>query len=134
MEEIDLKDFLAYLKKFVIAIVVVALIAVGGTYFYDTKVKTPMYSTYTKILLVKNQEEETSSSATLNDISVNQKLAATYSEFVKSRLVLQQVIDELHLDYTVEKLAKNNPTVKAGIEEARAKKAQKEKEEGPDEQ
>ena len=107
MEEIDLKDFLAYLKKFVIAIVVVALIAVGGTYFYDTKVKTPMYSTYTKILLVKNQEEETSSSATLNDISVNQKLAATYSEFVKSRLVLQQVIDNLHLDYSVEKLAKN---------------------------
>lgn len=37
-------------------------------------------------------------------------------------------------DLSIEKLAKNNPTVKAGIEEARAKKAQKEKEEGPDEQ
>ncbi len=37
-------------------------------------------------------------------------------------------------DLSIEKLAKNNPTVKAGIEEARTKKAQKEKEEGPDEQ
>jgi capsular exopolysaccharide synthesis family protein len=108
MEEIDLKDFLSYLKKFVIAMVVVAIIAVAGTYVYDTQIKTPLYTTYTKILLVKNQEDDAVNAATtLNDISVNQKLAATYSEFVKSRLVLQQVIDELHLDYSVEKLAKN---------------------------
>ena len=107
MEEIDLKDFLSYLKKFVIAMVVVAIVAVGGTYFYDTQVKTPLYTTYTKILLIKNQEEEQNANATLNDINVNQKLAATYSEFVKSRLVLQQVIDDLNLDTTVEKLAKN---------------------------
>ena len=100
MEEIDLKDFLSYLKKFVIAMVVVAIIAVAGTYVYDTQIKTPLYTTYTKILLVKNQEDDAVNAATtLNDISVNQKLAATYSEFVKSRLVLQQVIDELHLDY-----------------------------------
>ena len=107
MEEIDLKDFLSYLKKFIIAIVVVALIAVGGTYFYDTKIKTPMYTTYTKVLLIKNQEDDSATSANLNDISANQKLAATYSQIVNSRPVLQQVIDELNLDYSVEKLAKN---------------------------
>ena len=107
MEEIDLKDFLSYLKKFIIAIIIAVLILVIGTFVYDTKIKTPMYTTYTKILLVKNQEEDSSSTTTLNDINVNQKLAATYSEFVKSRLVLQQVINQLHLDYTVEQLAKN---------------------------
>ena len=37
-------------------------------------------------------------------------------------------------DLTIRKLTYNNPTVKAGIEEARAKKAQQAKEEGPDEQ
>ena len=107
MEEIDLKDFLTYLKKYIIAIILVAIIAVAGTYIYDTNIKTPLYTTYTKILLIKNQEEEQNANATLNDINVNQKLAATYSEFVKSRLVLSQVIDNLGLDYTVEKLAKN---------------------------
>ncbi len=108
MEEIDLKDFLAYLKKFVIAIVVVAILAIGGTYFYDTNIKKPLYTTYTKVLLINNQEDQkANSSATLNDINANQKLASTYSEFVKSRKVLQQVIDGLHLDYSVDKLAKN---------------------------
>ena len=34
MEEIDLKDFLGYLKKFVVAMVVVAILAIGGTYIY----------------------------------------------------------------------------------------------------
>ena len=37
-------------------------------------------------------------------------------------------------DLTIRKLTYNNPTVKAGIEEARAKKARQAKEEGPDEQ
>ena len=37
-------------------------------------------------------------------------------------------------DLTIRKLTYNNPTVKAGIEEARAKKAQQELEQGPDEQ
>ena len=107
MEEIDLKDFLTYLKKYIIAIILVVIIAVVGTYIYDTQIKTPMYTTYTKILLIKNQEDETNANATLNDINVNQKLAATYSEFVKSRLVLNQVIENLDLEYTVDQLAKN---------------------------
>ena len=37
-------------------------------------------------------------------------------------------------DLTIRKLTYNNPTVKAGIEEARAKKVQQEVEQGPDEQ
>ena len=37
-------------------------------------------------------------------------------------------------DLTIRKLTYNNPTLKAGIEEARAKKARQAKEEGPDEQ
>ena len=106
MEEIDLKDFLSYLRKFIPAMIVVVAIAIIGAYFYDTQAKTPMYTTYTKILLTQNNEDQ-NSSTTLNDISVNQKLASTYSEIVKSRLVLQQVIDRLWLDYNVDQLSKN---------------------------
>lgn len=106
MEEIDLKDFLVYLRKFIPAIIIVAVLAIGITYIYDTKIKTPTYSTYTKILLAQDDAGD-NASATLSDVSANQKLAATYSEFVKSRLVLQQVIDKLHLDYSADELAKN---------------------------
>ncbi|MBP5656275.1 hypothetical protein J6X15_01680, partial [Candidatus Saccharibacteria bacterium] len=106
MEEIDLKDFLGYLKKFIPTIIIVAILAVGATLIYDTQIKTPLYSTYTKVLLMQDGASD-NSSATLNDVSANQKLAATYSEFVKSRLVLQQVIDKLHLNYTADELAKN---------------------------
>lgn len=132
MEEIDLKDFLGYLKKYVVAMAIIAILAVGGTYIYDTQIKTPMYSTYTKVLLAQ-ENKETNSSATLNDVNVNQKLAATYSEFVKSRLVLQQVIDDLHLDYKADELAKHitvtniedTQVLKITVTDASAENAQK---------
>ena len=106
MEEIDLKDFLEYLKKFIPAMIIVTIIVLIGTFVYDNNIKVPMYTTYTKVLLTKTDEEQTSSE-TVNDINANQKLAATYSEFVRSRLVLQQVIDELQLEYNADDLAKN---------------------------
>ena len=106
MEEIDLKDFLSYLKKFIPAIIITTVLAIGAAFIYDTQIKTPLYSTYTKVLLMQDNASN-NSSATLNDVSANQKLATTYSEFVKSRLVLQQVIDKLNLDYSADDLAKN---------------------------
>ena len=105
MEEIDLKDFLVYLKKFIPAIIIAAILAIGAVFIYDTSIKTPLYSTHTKVLLMQDDASNNASS-TLNDVSANQKLAATYSEFVKSRLVLQQVIDKLHLEYSADELAK----------------------------
>ncbi len=105
MEEIDLKDFLIYLKKFIAAIVIAAIIAVGGAFFYDTQVKIPMYSSYTTVILA--QQANANSSITQSDITVNQKLVSTYSEIVKSKLVLQQTIDQLNLDENYDTLNKH---------------------------
>lgn len=106
MEEIDIKDFLRYLKKFIIPMIVVAILAVGATFFYDTNIKKPMYKTSTTVVLAQQTSENTSAS-TLNDININQKLVTTYSEIVKSKLVLQQVIDSLNLDTNVDSLSKH---------------------------
>lgn len=106
MEEIDIKDFLRYLKKFIIPMIVVAILAVGATFFYDTSIKKPMYKTSTTVVLAQQTSENTSAS-TLNDININQKLVTTYSEIVKSKLVLQQVIDSLNLDTDVDSLSKH---------------------------
>ena len=107
MEEIDIKDFMGYLKKFLIPMIVVALITIGGSIFYNLAIKTPMYKTSTTVVLAQSTGDQTSSSVTLNDISINQKLVATYTEIVKSKLVLEQVINDLKLDTTAEKLAKH---------------------------
>ncbi len=107
MEEIDIKDFLGYLKKYLVPMIVVALIATGGSIFYNLAIKTPMYKTSTTVVLAQQTGDKTTSSVTLNDISINQKLVATYTEIVKSKLVLEQVIEDLKLDTTAEKLAKH---------------------------
>ena len=107
MEEIDIKDFLGYLKKFLIPMIVVAVLATGASIFYNLALKTPMYKTSTTVVLAQKTGDEESASVTLNDINVNQKLVATYTEIVKSKLVLEQVIDDLNLNTTTEKLAKH---------------------------
>lgn len=107
MEEIDIKDFLGYLKKFLIPMIVVAVLATGASIFYNLTIKTPMYKTSTTVVLAQSTSETAAASVTLNDISINQKLVATYTEIVKSKLVLEQVINDLKLDTTAEKLAKH---------------------------
>jgi len=107
MEEIDIKDFLGYLKKFIIPMIVVAFLATGGSILYNLVIKTPMYKTSTTIVLAQKAEEKGSASVTLNDINLSQKLVSTYSEIVKSKLVLEQVINDLGLDTSVEKLSKH---------------------------
>ncbi len=106
MEEIDIKDFLNYLKKFIIQTIIIAFIAVGATIYYDLNIKTPMYKSSATVVLAQPTTESKSQS-TLNDITVNQKLVTTYSEIVKSKLVLQQVIEELSLNTNVDVLSKN---------------------------
>lgn len=107
MEEIDIKDFLGYLKKFLIPMIIVSILAVGASIFYNLVLKTPLYKTSTTVVLAQKTSEKESASVTLNDISINQKLVATYTEIVKSKLVLEQVINDLNLDTTTEKLAKH---------------------------
>jgi len=107
VEEIDIKDFLRYLKKYIIAMIIFAVIASEGSIFYNLTLKTPMYKTSTTVVLAQKNTEQSNTSITLNDINISQKLVATYTEIVKSKLVLDQVINNLHLDTTTEILSKH---------------------------
>lgn len=111
MEDTNIKEFLSYLKKYIPIYILVAILALLGTFFYDKKIKTPIYSSTAKVVLVQqNENTTTSTSAALNDYNVNQKLASTYTEIAKSDLVLNQVISELKMDTTAKALS-NNITV-----------------------
>ena len=108
MEEINIKDFLRYLRKYLALIIIITSLSVIGIIVYEKNFKKPMYTTYTTIILVKNDNDDIKSAETItqSDITLNQKLVATYRQIVKSKLVLEQVIRELNLDYTYSKLSK----------------------------
>lgn len=103
MEEINLSDlFRYYLKKIHIIILMVLLVALIG-YYYVKEIQVPMYHGTTTIILV--QKSSGSASETQNELTVNEKLVSTYSELIKSRRILKQVIDGLKLKMEVDELA-----------------------------
>ena len=110
MEEINIKEFLEYLKKYSIIIIMLAILLLSISFMYDIVLKKPEYTTYTSLVLVKDNaktynyaEYETIDQ---NDILLNQKLVSTYRQIVKSRLVLEQVTDKLALEYDAAELSK----------------------------
>ena len=64
-----------------------------------------MYKSSTSIILIS--EAKDNSQLTYNDVSVNQNLVSTYSEIIKSKRVLSQVINNLNLNYTYGALSNN---------------------------
>lgn len=107
MEEINLKDFFSYLKKYILAFIIVIAVAVGGVVVYDIMIKKPIYQAQTTVVIAKSDGLDGGTAATLNDINASQKLATTYSEIAKSELVLNQVIENLGLHVTSKELGKN---------------------------
>lgn len=109
MEELDLKEIFRMLwnsRRFIITITIFFVI-IAAVYSYV--IQTPKYQSYTTIVLTKAENTEgTNSSITQTDVTMNQKLVSTYSEIVKSKTVLAQVISNLHIaDLTEDQLRKS---------------------------
>lgn len=90
-EEIDLKQVLQtmWAKKIAIIIIVAISMVVGA--IYSKKMVQPEYKAKTSLVLVKN-DQQAENSITQTDITLNQKLVATYSQLVKSNKVIREVI------------------------------------------
>ena len=106
MEEIDLKEVLDYFKGKILWIIlaVVLVMGIGNTYRALTRV--PLYNSDTSIILVSNNTNN-QSNANYNELQVNKNLVSTYSEIIKSRKVLEPVIENLFLDYSYNTLKSN---------------------------
>ena len=109
MEEINLKDFWEYLKKYIIVMIVISVFVAGGTFIYDKILKKPVYTTYTTVVLVKADNSQATGTDAINqsDVLLNKNLVSTYSQIIKSKLVLSQVIRNLNLSYSVKELSRN---------------------------
>ena len=112
MEELDLKELfdIIWNKRIQIGLII-AIFAVVGI-IYTIGFVTPVYKSETKLVLStaskSEQSPETENSITTTDVTLNSKLVSTYSELVKSKNVLRQVIQNLGIkELQEEKLRKN---------------------------
>lgn len=109
MEEINLRDLFLYFISKIFIVIITFVIAVSTSIVYSKFVKVPKYNSYTTIVLTRSGDStnEQNASITQNDITLNQKLVATYREIIKSRRVLGQVKENLGLDISVGELSSN---------------------------
>lgn len=129
MEEINLSEVYSYFKSKILWIIlaIVVIVILGNIYTIITR--TPMYQSNTTIVLVGESKKEYNQSDSL----LNQNLIGTYSQIIKSRKVLSQVIENLDLKMTTEELSNSITTssveeteiIQITVENAKAKDAQK---------
>ena len=115
MEDLDLKEIfnMFWSRKTYIIIITLIFIIIGSLYSY--LYVTPRYKAYTTLVLATSSTEDTETtteSITTTDISLNNNLVATYSELIKSKTVLRQVISNLGINKSEDTL-KNNVSVSA---------------------
>lgn len=110
MEELDLKELFSIFWNKKVQIILITLIFLVIGIIYTIGFTTPMYSASTTLVLAttsENTEKNTNTTITATDITVNSKLVSTYSELVKSKNVLRQVIANLGIQVNEDSLRNN---------------------------
>lgn len=116
MEELDLKELLNifWSRRIYIVIIVAIFVVIGVIYSYIFV--TPKYQSATTIILAKSSASTSGNNSgdtiTTTDLTLNQKLVSTYTELIKSKNILSEVISDLKIQKTEGEL-RNNITVSA---------------------
>lgn len=130
MEELDLKELfeLFWSKKLTIILLVILFAIIGAV--YSIFFVTPKYKSSTTLVLTKTESNnetsatsqtapttststEATDSITTTDITINSKLVATYSELIKSKAILREVLSNLGIKELSEDNVRKNVTVSA---------------------
>lgn len=115
MEELDLKELfmIFWNRKLEIILITLVMIAIGVIYSYFFIV--PQYSATTTLVLVQQSSVDQNGEAAITqaDITINSKLVSTYSELVKSKAVLSEVVESLGVEGLKEDNIRNNITVQS---------------------
>lgn len=98
MEELDLKEIFNMFWTRILHIILIVLIFVVIGILYSYLYVTPKYKAYTTLLLATSTDDQ--ETITTSDISLNNNLVSTYSELIKSKTVLGEVINNLGIEKT----------------------------------
>ena len=129
-ETIDLREYFGIIKKrfWIIALLAIVSAVVSGVISFF--MLNPVYEA--KSTLIVNTDKQTETQTVTGDqINVTQKLAITYGEIIKSRVVLDDVIKNLNLDTTYETLSgqitvspvKDTQIISISVQDTNPKKA-----------
>lgn len=102
-ETIDLLEVLNAVRQHLLAVILTTVILAAAGFGVSKFLITPQYEA--SALMIVNTRQDTTSNVTSDQINSATKLVSTYSIIIKSDTVLQQVIDNLGLSLTYEKLA-----------------------------
>lgn len=119
-ETIELRELLDIVlkRKWMITIITILTLLIGG--IYSVFVVTPIYRSDTTLMVNSSKginAGDLAASFDLGSINLSQKIVVTYGEIVKSRIVLEQVIDRLDLDMTYSQLLSNTTSQPVGSTE-----------------
>lgn len=97
-DEIDLKELLKIFWDKKKIIVLVTLIGLVLGFIYSMYFVKPKYTAKTTLIMAQQNSSESSSKAvTATDVTLNDKLIATYQELAKSTTLVREVIENLGL-------------------------------------
>lgn len=117
MEELDLKElFNIFWNKKTEIILITLIFAVVGVIYSFCFVKPEYKSKTTLVLATSNDSKKTSTNGeaiTQTELTLNSKLVSTYSEIIKRKTVLNQVMNNLNIKDLTEEQLKNSIKVSA---------------------
>ena len=104
MEELDLKKLIGIFWNKRLHIIVITLVAIIIGAVYSFYFVTPVYESYSTLVLVKDTaktttgEDEVEQTITSSDLGLAQNLIGTYSQLVKSKSILRKTINNLGIN------------------------------------
>ncbi len=104
MEDFNIIDFLKYYLGKIILVILFVFIGLAGSYIYTYYIQVPVYQSQTSLVLAKT--DGGNNTITQNEVNLNKNLLSTYRQIVKSRRILDTVIDNLKLDTNYQELSK----------------------------
>ncbi|MBP3920690.1 MAG: polysaccharide biosynthesis tyrosine autokinase [Bacilli bacterium] len=94
MDEIDIKELLSFIKEKIIFVGIALVISLLITLVYIGLIKKPIYKSSTTYVLISDQAN---GGITTSEVTLNEKLIATYKEIIRSSNILDKVIANLNL-------------------------------------
>ena len=101
---IDLTRFWETFKKFWGWCIAITLVLTIVAYLFSAFLIPEEFTATSRLIVVQQQNQDTSQQITYNDVQLSQKLVNTYSEIIKSEAVLDKVSENLNIIYDYEDL------------------------------
>lgn len=102
--EIDLQELFAVLLQWLWLLLLSALIVGASAFAFSKFMITPTYDSTTRIVILSKQN--TNNSITYSDLQMGTQLTKDYAELIRSRYVVEQVLNQFELDMGYEQFLK----------------------------